>query len=115
MLTLLRVLLYVQVLLGLGRFARLIRGPVWESHFGIGTVIAILALIALRPVAGDPSPATRAWARFVPLLPLATGLVIFAEVTGGASFTVLHMLLGLASIALVERVAARSDRSVPGR
>ena len=107
----LRVLLYLQVLLGIARFAGWIHNErLWETHISLGVLIALVALLTLRPRPETPARSLQTAARFAPLLPLATGLAIFSGAAGGRPFTLLHMLLGLATVGLVEAAAARAKR-----
>ena len=111
MLTLLRLMLYLQLLLGLGRFGGLIRNErVWETHVTLAILITLVALVALRGRQGNLAPGLQAAARLAPLLPLATGLAIYAGAVASRAFTVLHMLLGVATVGLVEAAAARARR-----
>jgi len=115
MLLILRLLLYVQVLLGLGRFAGLVTNPrLWETHSSIGFVITALALIALRPRPGVPASGLRTAARFAPLAPLALGLAMYQGMVGGTPVVILHMALGLAAVGLIEAAAARERRALAG-
>jgi hypothetical protein len=120
LLWLLRIALYVQLALGLVQLApRLGLGSglprnVWELHLGLGILIALLAIVALRPrpLASVTAPTTAA--RFLPLLPLALGLAFTAGVAPRSTeLVVVHALLGLAAIALVELAAARQRRARP--
>lgn len=112
---LVRVLFYIQLLLGLGRFAGLVRSErIWETHVIIGALVALLALVALRPRPGMPKPALRTAARLTPLLPLLTGLAIFTGITGGRPFTLLHMALAVVALGLVEMAAASERKGAGG-
>lgn len=111
MVYLLRALMYVQVILGLARFAGWVRNErVWETHVTIGFLIALLALWLLRPVPGLPAPGLRAAARFVALLPLATGLLIYAGRVANPGFTWIHMVLGLATVGTIDAALKRERR-----
>jgi hypothetical protein len=116
----LRVALYIQLVLGLIRYITaytgwtpglVLSGPLWNLHPGLGILIAILALIALRPLPGVPQSGVRTAARFMPLAPLALGLGLITDALGGAAVVGLHMLLGIVTIALVEMAAARQRRA----
>ena len=116
MLTLLRLMLYVQLLLGLGRFGGLIRNDrVWETHITLALLITLVALIALRGQQGSLTPVLQSAARLAPFLPLATGLAIYTGAVASRAFTVLHMLLGVATVGLVEAAAARARRPPAAR
>lgn len=107
MLLVLRILFYVQFLLGLGRLAGLVSNQrIWETHVTLGVLIAALALVALRPRPETPSGLVTA-ARLMPLLPLATGLAMYADVAGGRAFTLLHVALAVAALGLIEAASAR--------
>lgn len=117
MLLFLRLALYVQLLLGLGRFAGLIpQQQIWEIHIGLGVIIAVVALIVLRPIPRsrllDPGP--RSAARWFPLLTLAVGLAMYFGYIGGRTIVMIHMLLGIITIGLVEVAAARQRRAGRG-
>lgn len=110
MLTALRVLLYVQVLLGVARLAGWLAGSrLWDLHGSLGLLVALLAIAALRPVPSHPRPQARAAARFVPLLPLLSGL---AAASAGhlPALRAIHVLLGLVAVGLVEAEAGRMRR-----
>lgn len=113
MLIALRIALYAQVLLGLGRFFGMVTNPrVWEGHMSLGALIVVLALLGLRPhpkVGDDP---IRNVARFAPVIVLLTGAFILSGVVPGRGFVVLHMILGLLTVGLVERSAARQRRAL---
>lgn len=112
--TVLRVFLYAQVVLGVGRFAGLIRSDaVWRAHLVLAFVIALLALVLLRPRPGGASPGLRAVARFSPLAALATGLAIYFGLAGGA-LTLLHVLLGLSVVGVIEAAAGREGEAGAG-
>ena len=114
MLTLLRFMLYAQVLLGLGRFGGLIRNQrLWETHMTLAILITLVALLALRSRPGARAGGLQTAARLAPLLPLATGLAIYTGTAGSPGWTWLHMLLGLATVGLVEAAAARLRRAPP--
>lgn len=113
MLAFLRVALYLQLALGLGRFTGLISDRrVWETHLSLGLLIAVLALVALRPRSAAPADPLGRLARFAPLAPLALGLGMRLGLLGGPPVVLGHMTLGLATIALVELAAARHRRAV---
>ncbi|HEY8475699.1 MAG TPA: hypothetical protein VIN09_02385 [Chloroflexota bacterium] len=114
---LLRIALYLQVLLGLGRFFGLVtQQRLWETHITLGIVITILAIVALRPTARIPQDGVRRLARFVPLAPLALGLAMTFDLLNGRPLAIVlvHMALGLATVALVEMAAARQRRALRG-
>lgn len=112
MLWVLRIALYVQVLLGLGRLFGLITNTrVWETHISLGILITVLALIAFRPVTGVVNDSLRMRARFAPIVPLALGLAMFGKLLSGMPIVVIHMLLGLTTVALVEMAAGRQRRA----
>lgn len=112
LLWILRILLYIQLVLGLARFSGLlVNQRIWESHITLGVVIAVLALVALRPLAGVPSTGVRVLARFAPLVPLALGLGFLFNLIGGLPLVVLHMALGIGTIGLVEAAAAQQRRA----
>ncbi|MBE3599553.1 MAG: hypothetical protein IMX02_12485 [Limnochordaceae bacterium] len=112
---LLRILFYVQALMGLSRFGGLLRaGPLWETHVTLGVVIALLALAAFRPREDVPVPGLRAAARFAPLLPLLTGAAILSQSVQGRGFTLLHVLLGILALGLVEMAAAGERKAGAG-
>lgn len=111
MLLVLRVLFYVQFLLGLARLAGLVTNRrIWETHVTLGVLIAALALVAVRPRPETPSGLVTA-ARLTPLLPLATGLAMYADVAGGLAFTLLHVALALAALGLIEMASARQRKA----
>lgn len=112
MLTALRVALYLQVLLGLARFFGMVTNPrLWESHMSLGALIVVLALLALRPHPKLGEDPVRNVARFAPLVVLLTGAIILSGAVASRIFIVLHMILGLLTVGLVERSAARQKRA----
>lgn len=115
MLIALRIALYIQVLLGLGRFLGFIRNNVvWETHLTLGIIIAVLALLALGAHPRVRQDATRTLARFFPLITLLWGLAMWQGLIGGRTVVMLHMLLGLISVGLVERAGAQQKRALEG-
>ncbi|MCG0239274.1 MAG: hypothetical protein L6E13_08665 [Firmicutes bacterium] len=115
MLLTLRLLAYVQVLLGLGRFAGLITNPyVWETHVTIGFLLAVLSLFAFRPRPGVPASGLRLAARFFAIAPLALGLAMYQGLVGGKPVTMVHMALGLIAVGLIDAAAAQERRALAG-
>ena len=115
-LSILRILLYVQLLLGLVKYAGAriglpTLGRVFDVHVLIGLIVAILAIYALRSVPGIRNTGIRIVARFFPLLPLALGIGFLAHVVPVPAFVVLHMVLGIATIGLVEVSTAQQRRA----
>ena len=115
MLSALRILLYIQLLLGLVKYAGasvgINLGRIFDVHVLIGVIIAILAIYALRSVSGVRNSGIRIAARFFPLLPLALGIGFLAHVVSVGSFVILPMILGIATIALVEMASAQQRRA----
>ena len=112
----LRILLYVQLLLGLVKYA----GPslglpglgrVFDVHILLGLIVAILAIYVLRSIPGVRNSGVRLAARFFPILPLALGIGFLAHVVPLAGFVILQMLLGIATIGLVEVATAQQRRA----
>jgi hypothetical protein len=117
----LRLLLYVQLLTGLVRSSPIasamiagvaIAVPMAILHFLFGIVIAILAPLAFGPVAGVPDTTLRRVARLAPLAPLLVGLIIRFGGLVGLGWVVVHIILGITTIALVEIAAARQRRAL---
>ncbi|HLG52191.1 MAG TPA: hypothetical protein VKY56_11235 [Chloroflexota bacterium] len=116
LLWILRILLYVQTLLGLVRYfgpsvGLLLNPRLWETHISLGVIIALLAIYALRPLPEVPTAPIRTVARFLPLAPLALGLGFLAGLPTGP-LVIVHMLLGLAAVGSVEMAAARQRRAL---
>lgn len=112
MLIALRFIFYIQLLLGLGRFFGFVANPrIWELHIGLGALIAILALIGLRPHPRLRHDGMRSVARFAPLVVLLTGGMILSGAAFSPSVVILHMVLGIAALGLVERAAAQQRRA----
>jgi hypothetical protein len=117
-LSVLRILLYVQLLLGLVKYGgeRIGLPPlghVFDFHELIGVIVAILAIYALRPLPGVQDTGVRMAARFFPLLPLVLGIgfVAIPNLVSTPHIVLLHMVLGIATIALVEIASAQQRRS----
>ncbi len=119
-LRILRIALYIQFLLGLVRFF----GPrigfsldnrVWDTHVTLAIVITLLALYALRPLPDVPSSGVRVAARFAPLVPLLVGIGFLTGVIPTGALVVVHMLLGVLTIALVEMASGQERRALRGR
>ena len=112
MLLVLRLLLYVQVALGVARLAGLIANPrIWDLHAGLGIVIVVLAIVVLRPLSEMTNDAARVAARFVALTPLVVGLLMtFGILERGTESRVIHVLLASLTITLVEIASARERR-----
>jgi hypothetical protein len=119
MLSALRILLYIQLLLGLVKYAGpstgVTLGHVFDIHVLIGVIIAILAIYALRPLPSVRNSGVRMAARFFPILPLALGLGFLAHAIPEGGFVILHMILGIATIALVEMASAQQRRGLRRR
>lgn len=129
MLIALRIAFYLQFLLGLFRSLPVVLGVggnwiawimnerIWETHISLGVLIAVLALIALRPHPRLHGDRMRTMARFAPLLPLATGLLLWQGVIASSGtgvvrgFIILHIILGIASLGLIEMASARQRRA----
>ena len=102
----------LQALLGLG-LARILFGqatsePERLSHLVLGAVAALLAIVVLSPARGDSGIV--AVARWFPLLPLAVGLLFYFGLVP-RDVLYLHILLGVAAVALVEMSIARRRRA----
>jgi hypothetical protein len=112
----LRITLYVQLILGLvlffGPFAGFVpnRGLA-DLHGLIGIIIAILALIGLRPMPGVPNTGIRTAAWLGPLVPLVLGLGFWFHFLPSGSLVPIHMVLGIIVIGLVEGAAGQERRS----
>lgn len=112
MLLLLRLILYVQFLMGLGRlFGYITQQSIWELHIGLGALIVILSIFAFRPIPQLRDPGPRTAARWFPILPMAVGLAMYGGVIGGRTAVMIHALLGVISIGLAEAAAARQRRA----
>jgi hypothetical protein len=111
----LRIFLYVQLLLGLTLFFVQPGPGVAGIHELVGLIIFVAALIVLRPRAGVPYDGIRMAARFAPILPLALGLAIQSlNLPVNSAVVGVHMLLGIATLGLVEMAAARERRALKG-
>jgi hypothetical protein len=119
-LRILRIALYVQLLLGLTRYfgplvGLVLNQRIWETHISLGVLIVLLALYALRPLPGVGTTGVRVAARFMPLLPLLLGVGFLAQLIPTGPFVILHMVLGLATIALVEVASGQERRALRRR
>lgn len=109
---LLRVLLYIQFLLGAGRVFGLVRNQyVWELHIGVGALAAVIALVLLKPIEAPVSSGLRAAARFMPLVALALGLGRYFDYLVGPSSYWLHVIAGIAAVGLVEAAGGQQRRA----
>lgn len=113
----LRIALYVQLVLGLFLFF----GPtvgftpnrgLAEIHGLIGIIIAVLALIGLRPMPAVPMSGIRIVAWISPLLPLILGLGFQFNLIPRAGLVPVHMTLGLIVLGLVEMASAQERRAL---
>lgn len=109
--------LYVQVILGLVRFALPYLGlwldeRVWQIHSPNGLAIAIAALVLFRPLPGVPNTRTRVAARFVALLPLLLGLAIGFGLIGGVWVAVAHMVVGFAAVRVMGTAIMQQQHTV---
>lgn len=107
----LRVALYIQFSLGIGRFFGLITGRgLWDIHIALGIAIVVLALITFRPQRQLPQTVLRWIAEFIAILPLVVGLLLMFDVIEGLAAVLVHMALGVLTIGLIEGAAAQSRR-----
>lgn len=123
MLVALRIVFYLQFLLGFFRSLVVVFGVtggwvnwilnqrIWETHTSLGILITLLALIALRPLPQVEQDGLRNMARFAPILPLLTGMLLLSNRVTATWFIVLHLLLGLAALGLIEMASARQRRA----
>ena len=115
-LSVLRIALYVQLLLGLFRYAERFGAPplghIFDIHQLIGVIVVVLALYAFRSIPGVPNTGVRIAARFFAIVPLVLGLGFVATVIPTRSLYVgIHMLAGIMTIALVEMAIAQQRRA----
>ena len=114
LLLVLRVLLYLQLLLGLFKYAERYGlpslGHLFDIHVLLGVIVAILAIIGLRSVPGIANTWIRITARFFPLLPLLLGFGFLMSAVPTHYFVILHMILGIATIGLIEAASAQQRR-----
>lgn len=112
MLWILRMGLYVQFLLGAGRLLGQVQNQrLWETHISVGVLVALLALWQLRPIAAPVNARLRSLARWLPLVTLLVGLGMYAGLWGGAAVLTLHVLLGIATVGLVEAAISQQRRA----
>ena len=107
-----RIALYVQLLLGFDRWSRMEPGLTQNLHLGIGILVAVLCLIAFRPVPGLVDPGPRQLARFLPLAPLALGLYFRFIGPIYTPLLIAHVILAFLTVAFVEIAAARQRRGI---
>ncbi|HEY8450173.1 MAG TPA: DUF1516 family protein [Bacillota bacterium] len=111
MLWVLRIALYIQLLLGIGRFAGWVNQPrLWETHVSLGALIVVLALIGLRPPRGAAADRLSTLARWLPLLTMAVGLYLYVNARAALWLVIVHMILGVATVGLVDAAIARRRR-----
>lgn len=109
----LRLAMLAQLVLGFGRFFGMVPDPrIWETHISLGVLIAVLALIMLRPLPSVPASGMRQAAQWLPLLVLIIGVLMWAGVLGGRSIVMLHMTLGILSFGLIEASMARERKAL---
>jgi hypothetical protein len=119
LLRILRYALYLQLVLGLviffGPYAGFLppRGLA-DFHGLLGIIIAVLALIALRPLPGVPMTGVRTAAWLGPLVPLVLGLGFMFKVIPSGPLVPIHMLLGIIVVGLVEGAAGQQRRAIGG-
>lgn len=115
LLLVLRIALYAQLLLGLGRYTGLITSrQLWDFHLSLGVLIVVLAIIGWRAQPQVKADTMRTLARFAPLVVLLLGLAMMTGALRGAWVTVLHMLLGLVAVGLTDMAYARQRRQLAG-
>lgn len=115
MLVVLRIALYVQMLLGIGRLLGFVANQLlWETHMTVGMLATIIALFALRPLPRVPNDTLRMAARFAPAVTLAYGLLMYWDVLGGRTAVMIHVALGIITIGLVEMASVRQKRALQG-
>lgn len=114
MIWVLRVVFLLQVLVGLSLSRGLlgarplgVASGEGDIHMLLGLIAAILTLVAIRPNGADGF----GWlARLFPLVPLALGLAIRFAGAGSLPIVSLHIVVGIATIGLVEMTFARARR-----
>ena len=110
-LLLLRTALYLQLVSGLVRMFNLIdTGAFATVHIILGILVAVLAIVRLRPLTGVPNDLVRSMARFAPSALLAMGLLMLFGAYGLA-MNIVHALLGIAVIGLIEMASVREMRA----
>lgn len=124
MLVVLRLAFYLQFFLGLfrslivvfnvtgGWVEWIMNQRLWETHISLGALIAVLALIALRPHPRIGTDGMRTMARFAPLLPLLTGILLWRDMFNSTGFIVVHIILGIAALGLIEMASGRQRRAL---
>ena len=102
------------MVLGFDRYSRMEPGVTQNLHLGLGVLVAVLCLIAFRPVPGLENPGPRQLARFSPLVPLAIGLYFRFGGSIYPPLLIAHVLLAFLTVAFVEIAAARQRRALAG-
>jgi hypothetical protein len=133
----LRLLLRVQVVVGLVQYVGLFVGfawptSVWALHRVIALVAPAVAVVAFRrgawsstglPALRPFEPGVRVAARFALLAPLALGVCFSVGVVGGLGWITAHVALAIAALFVIERattelrarVTTPERCSVPGQ
>lgn len=112
MLWILRIGLYIQLLLGAGRLLGQVGNQrLWETHVSIGVLVALLALWTLRPTEAQVGAGLRRAARWGPLVTLLIGLSMYFGIWSGGFVLTLHVVLGIATVGLVEAAAGQQRRA----
>ena len=87
-------------------------GVTQNLHLGVGVLVAVLCLVAFRPVEGLVDPGPRQLARFLPLAPLALGLYFRFIGPIYTPLLIAHVILAFLTLAFVEIAAARQRRGM---
>ena len=115
LLLVLRIALYAQLLLGLGRFSGLIASrQLWDFHISLGVFIVVVAIAALRTRPPVQANTIRTLVRFAPIVVLLLGVAMMTGALRGTWVTVLHMLLGIITVGLVDMAYGRQRRQLAG-
>ena len=120
MLWALRITFILQTLAGLGLSRaffgmRPLGNPGGELtlHLVLGIVAAVLAIVVLRPFPGSGANQMTMIAGLFPLLPLALGLAMeFGGFKGNVPVALIHVVLGIASVGLIEVAIAQKRRAM---
>ena len=90
-------------------------GVTQDLHLGVGVLVAVLCLVAFRPVEGLVDPGPRQLARFLPLAPLALGLYFRFIGPIYTPLLIAHVILAFLTVAFVEIAAARQRKGIAAR